>query len=78
MEPLKNTTDDPRIRLLNRLYARKRKELKERAKLKVRIADTLLYCLMFTHAMYLIKILTIKPAYSVFPKLIVTCLLCFS
>lgn len=34
LEPLKNTTDDPRIRLLNRLYARKRKELKERAKLK--------------------------------------------
>lgn len=35
MEPLKNTTDDPRIRLLNRLYAKKRKELKERDKLKV-------------------------------------------
>ncbi|XP_057952827.1 SKP1-like protein 21 isoform X2 [Malania oleifera] len=34
LEPLKNTTDDPRIRLLNRLYARKRKELKEREKLK--------------------------------------------
>ncbi|XP_057817951.1 SKP1-like protein 21 isoform X1 [Cryptomeria japonica] len=34
LEPLKNTTDDPRIRLLNRLYARKRKELKEKAKLK--------------------------------------------
>lgn len=30
LEPLKNVTDDPRIRLLNRLYARKRKELKER------------------------------------------------
>lgn len=28
-------TDDPRIRLLNRLYARKRKELKEREKMKV-------------------------------------------
>lgn len=28
-------TDDPRIRLLNRLYARKRKELKEREKVKV-------------------------------------------
>ncbi|PHT45073.1 SKP1-like protein 21 [Capsicum baccatum] len=27
---LRNMTDDPRIRLLNRLYARKRKELKER------------------------------------------------
>ena len=27
--------DDPRIRLLNRLYARKRKELKERERLKV-------------------------------------------
>ena len=35
MEPLRNITDDPRIRLLNRLYARKRKELKEREKLKV-------------------------------------------
>ncbi|ERM94997.1 SKP1-like protein 21 [Amborella trichopoda] len=34
LEPLRNTSDDPRIRLLNRLYARKRKELKERAKLK--------------------------------------------
>ncbi|KZV57646.1 hypothetical protein F511_03106 [Dorcoceras hygrometricum] len=30
LEPIKNTMDDPRIRLLNRLYARKRKELKER------------------------------------------------
>ncbi|PPD94305.1 hypothetical protein GOBAR_DD08677 [Gossypium barbadense] len=35
LEPLKNATDDPRIRLLNRLYAKKRKELKEREKLKV-------------------------------------------
>ncbi|KAG2725274.1 hypothetical protein I3760_01G058100 [Carya illinoinensis] len=34
LEPLKNSTDDPRIRLLNRLYARKRKELKQREKLK--------------------------------------------
>ncbi|XP_039684295.1 SKP1-like protein 21 isoform X2 [Medicago truncatula] len=34
LEPLKNTTDDPRIRLLNRLYAKKRKELKERGRLK--------------------------------------------
>ncbi|XP_020249806.1 SKP1-like protein 21 isoform X3 [Asparagus officinalis] len=34
LEPLKNTTDDPRIRLLNRLYAKKRKELKDRQKLK--------------------------------------------
>lgn len=34
LEPLKNTTDDPRIRLLNRLYAKKRKELQEREKLK--------------------------------------------
>uniref|UniRef100_A0A7N0T2Q9 SKP1-like protein 21 n=1 Tax=Kalanchoe fedtschenkoi TaxID=63787 RepID=A0A7N0T2Q9_KALFE len=30
LEPLKNITDDPRIRLLNRLYAKKRKELKEK------------------------------------------------
>lgn len=34
LEPLKNITDDTRIRLLNRLYAKKRKELKERKKLK--------------------------------------------
>ncbi|CAN0824886.1 SKP1-like protein 20 [Linum grandiflorum] len=34
LEPLRNTTDDPRIRLLNRLYAKKRKELKERQKQK--------------------------------------------
>ncbi|MED6134035.1 SKP1-like protein 21, variant 3 [Stylosanthes scabra] len=34
LEPLNNTTDDPRIRLLNRLYAKKRKELKERERLK--------------------------------------------
>lgn len=30
LEPLNNVTDDPRIRLLNRLYARKRRELAER------------------------------------------------
>ncbi|XP_027188035.1 SKP1-like protein 21 [Cicer arietinum] len=34
LEPLRNSTDDPRIRLLNRLYAKKRKELKERERLK--------------------------------------------
>ncbi|XP_077223860.1 SKP1-like protein 21 isoform X2 [Tasmannia lanceolata] len=34
LEPLRNTTDDMRIRLLNRLYARKRKELKQKDKLK--------------------------------------------
>ncbi|PSS33058.1 SKP1-like protein [Actinidia chinensis var. chinensis] len=34
LEPLRNITDDPRIRLLNRLYARKRKELRERERLK--------------------------------------------
>ncbi|XP_026664368.2 SKP1-like protein 21 isoform X3 [Phoenix dactylifera] len=34
LEPLKNTNDDLRIRLLNRLYAKKRKELKERQKQK--------------------------------------------
>ncbi|EPS64730.1 hypothetical protein M569_10050 [Genlisea aurea] len=34
LEPIKSTVDDPRIRLLNRLYARKRKELKERERLK--------------------------------------------
>ena len=30
LEPLRTATDDPKIRLLNRLYARKRKELQER------------------------------------------------
>lgn len=40
LEPLRNITDDPRIRLLNRLYARKRKELKEREKLKVLLSST--------------------------------------
>ncbi|XP_051146738.1 SKP1-like protein 21 [Andrographis paniculata] len=40
LEPIKNTMDDPRIRLLNRLYARKRKELKERERQKsVEIAE---------------------------------------
>ncbi|KAG4400488.1 hypothetical protein AAZX31_07G067000 [Glycine max] len=34
LEPLRNITADPRIRLLNRLYAKKRKELKERGRLK--------------------------------------------
>ncbi|GKV31171.1 hypothetical protein SLEP1_g39894 [Rubroshorea leprosula] len=34
LEPLRNITDDPRIRRLNRLYAKKRKELKERDKPK--------------------------------------------
>ncbi|KAH7286304.1 hypothetical protein KP509_32G000100 [Ceratopteris richardii] len=34
LEPLRNTTDDPRIRLLNRLYAKTRKELQEKEKLK--------------------------------------------
>ncbi|XP_010229335.1 SKP1-like protein 21 isoform X1 [Brachypodium distachyon] len=39
LEPLKNINDDPRIRLLNRLYAKKRKELQERQKLKVDIQE---------------------------------------
>ncbi|KAG9144835.1 hypothetical protein Leryth_026985 [Lithospermum erythrorhizon] len=34
LEPLRNFTDDPRIRLLNRLYARKKNELHDRHKLK--------------------------------------------
>ncbi|CAJ1950151.1 unnamed protein product [Sphenostylis stenocarpa] len=34
LEPLRNITADPRIRLLNRLYAKKRKELKERERSK--------------------------------------------
>ncbi|KAG5558614.1 hypothetical protein RHGRI_008530 [Rhododendron griersonianum] len=34
LEPLRNITDDPRIRLLNRLYARKRRELREREQIK--------------------------------------------
>ncbi|XP_029127839.1 SKP1-like protein 21 isoform X1 [Cajanus cajan] len=33
LEPLRNITADPRIRLLNRLYAKKRKELKERERI---------------------------------------------
>ncbi|KAK9665491.1 hypothetical protein RND81_14G115100 [Saponaria officinalis] len=37
LEPLKNVSDDPRIRLLNRLYARKRKELKEK---ELKIVET--------------------------------------
>lgn len=40
-------TDDPRIRLLNRLYARKRKELKEREKLKV-LCDLALALVSYT------------------------------
>ncbi|GAB4861731.1 SKP1-like protein 21 [Ancistrocladus abbreviatus] len=39
LEPLRNITDDPRIRLLNRLYAKRRKELKERNKLKTAGVD---------------------------------------
>ncbi|ONK79665.1 uncharacterized protein A4U43_C01F8760 [Asparagus officinalis] len=35
LEPLRNITADPRIRLLNRLYAKKRKELKERQMVQV-------------------------------------------
>jgi S-phase kinase-associated protein 1 len=30
LEPLKNVTDDPRIRLLNRLYAKKRRDLADK------------------------------------------------
>lgn len=48
LEPIKNTMDDPRIRLLNRLYARKRKELKERERLKV-IASLFLQCDVIHH-----------------------------
>lgn len=44
LEPLKNTTDDPRIRLLNRLYAKKRKELRERERLKVMQFCLILCC----------------------------------
>lgn len=39
LEPLKNVTDDPRIRLLNRLYARKRKELREREQKKIEVEE---------------------------------------
>lgn len=48
LEPIKNTMDDPRIRLLNRLYARKRKELKERERLKV-ITSLFLQCDVIHH-----------------------------
>jgi len=41
LEPLKNINDDPTIRLLNRLYAKKRKELQERQKLKVFMAESM-------------------------------------
>lgn len=34
LEPVRTATDDPRIRLLNRLYARKRKELQDRKALR--------------------------------------------
>jgi hypothetical protein len=34
LEPVRTSTDDPRIRLLNRLYARKRKELQDRKALR--------------------------------------------
>lgn len=44
LEPIKNTLDDPRIRLLNRLYARKRKELQERERLKVILKIYFLHC----------------------------------
>jgi S-phase kinase-associated protein 1 len=47
LEPLKNINDDPRIRLLNRLYAKKRKELQERhqrQKLKVTMTDCTCLC----------------------------------
>lgn len=44
LEPLKNITDDPRIRLLNRLYAKKRKELKERERIKVIVAFLYFSC----------------------------------
>eukprot|EP00899_Mesostigma_viride_P012282 jgi/Mesvir1/21054/Mv16543-RA.3 len=42
LEPVKNLTDDPRIRLLNRLYARKRKELQERKALRDKLAAGLM------------------------------------
>eukprot|EP00850_Spirogloea_muscicola_P007520 SM000038S14333 [mRNA] locus=s38:359686:363999:+ [translate_table: standard] len=39
LEPVKNATDDPRIRLLNRLYARKRKELQQKKLLKTSLME---------------------------------------
>ncbi|KMT20460.1 hypothetical protein BVRB_1g004540 [Beta vulgaris subsp. vulgaris] len=39
LEPLRNMTDDPRIRLLNRLYAKRRKELREKEKVKCAEAE---------------------------------------
>jgi hypothetical protein len=41
LEPLKNVNADPTIRLLNRLYAKKRKVLQERQKLKVFMAESM-------------------------------------
>jgi S-phase kinase-associated protein 1 len=46
LEPLKNINDDPTIRLLNRLYAKKRKELQERQKLKVFLLIYYVLCSM--------------------------------
>ena len=41
LEPVLSQVEDPRIRLLNRLYARKRKELQERrARLRERVSST--------------------------------------
>ena len=61
LEPIKNTMDDPRIRLLNRLYARKRKELKERERLKVIreiVSCTDLWCPMFKYNSCLKMVMT--------------------
>ncbi|KAL5132820.1 SKP1-like protein 21 [Glycine soja] len=53
LEPLRNITADPRIRLLNRLYAKKRKELKERERLKVLIL-VVIYCFGFGRTIFLL------------------------
>jgi hypothetical protein len=55
LEPLKNLNDDPTIRLLNRLYAKKRKELQERQKLKVLLIYLL--CVVFNDVSYFISFL---------------------
>jgi hypothetical protein len=63
LEPLKNITDDPRIRLLNRLYAKKRKELKERERIKVTMSFYI-FSFSFLPSSYII--LNCIPTYMAF------------
>jgi len=60
LEPLKNINDDPTIRLLNRLYAKKRKELLERQKLKVFLLLCSMICLYFIRLFVLVLCLFLR------------------